>query len=422
MLVVGAWPAAARTADLVPIEPLVAQARRAGLRILTGEHLVLVTDRPERAGDGVADLPEVFDDASATWCRHFGIDPARLAEWRCFGCLVVDRETFRNAGLLPPEIPPFDNGFCDRNRFWLVDQSNPAYRRHLLLHEGVHAFTITVRDAAAPAWYMEGIAELLATHRLAADGRLVATPIPAAPADVEQLGRIESLARRRRDGTLPRLADVFALPPATHGDVSGYAACWAAAALFTRHPTYAAAFAAAEKEPLDMRFTDRFLAAAEQPLTERDFAAFLDDVDYAVEPERMAIDWSPGRPLRSRMRCTVDGTRGWVNTGARAEAGDRIAFAATGRITVGDADGMPLESEADGISIAWYRGRPVGRLLVAQWSDDDTRAGFEVLATGGRGDFTASRSGPIYVKVNDPPRSLPDNTGGYRLTLEPAAR
>ena len=239
----------------------------------------------------------------------------------------------------------------------------------------------------------------------------------------DALGRIEALARRRREGTLPRLAEVFALPPATHGDVSGYAACWAAAALFTRHPAYADAFATAERAPLDARFTERFLAATDRPRAERDFAAFLADVDYSVEPERMAIDWSAGRGFAGRARFTVDGTRGWLNTGIQPQAGDRISYSATGRITVGDADGMPLESEADGISIAWYRGRPVGRLLVGQWRDEDAgMAGFEVLATGARGSFTATRSSPIYVKVNDPPGSLPDNTGGYRLTFEPAAR
>lgn len=125
LLIMGALPASGGAADLVPVDPLVAQARRAGLRILAGKHIVLATDRPRRDGDGVDDLPRVFDAAFATWCRHFGITPDRLADWRCFGCLVVDRETFRAAGLLPPEIPPFDNGFCDRNRFWLMDQSNP---------------------------------------------------------------------------------------------------------------------------------------------------------------------------------------------------------------------------------------------------------------------------------------------------------
>ena len=157
-----ACPTTATAVGPVAVEPLVRLAREAGLRLLEGRHLVLATDRPVRAGDGVAELPAVFDEAFAAWCRHYGMDPADHADWRCFGCLVVDRERFRAAGLLPDTLPPFENGFCDRNRFWLLDQSNPAYRRHLLLHEGVHAFTLTLRGLATPVWYNEGIAEYLA--------------------------------------------------------------------------------------------------------------------------------------------------------------------------------------------------------------------------------------------------------------------
>ena len=180
------------------IASLRAAAQRAGLRMVEGRHLTLVTDRPARAGDGVDDLPRLFDEAFAAWCRHFALDPRDHREWRAFGCLVVDRERFREAGLLPESVPDFSNGFCDRNRFWLIDQSNAAYRRHLLLHEGVHAFTISLRNLDTPAWYTEGIAELLATHRLS-EGRFIATPVPLDADDVEQLGRIEAIRALREN-------------------------------------------------------------------------------------------------------------------------------------------------------------------------------------------------------------------------------
>jgi hypothetical protein len=67
-------------------------ARRAGLRVLEGRHLTLVTDRPPRTDDGVEDLPRLFDEAFAAWCQHAGLDPAAHAEWRALGCLMMDRE------------------------------------------------------------------------------------------------------------------------------------------------------------------------------------------------------------------------------------------------------------------------------------------------------------------------------------------
>jgi hypothetical protein len=67
----------------------VATARRAGLRVLESERLALVTDRPARDGDGVAELPAIFDAAFADWCRHYGVAADSLRGWRACGCLVV---------------------------------------------------------------------------------------------------------------------------------------------------------------------------------------------------------------------------------------------------------------------------------------------------------------------------------------------
>ena len=423
--------------ETIDVRPLVAAARRAGLRVFEGERLALATDRPDREADGVADLPAVFDQAVEAWCAHYGIAPESLADWTCFGCLVVDRERFRAAGLLPPEIPEFANGFCDRNRFWLVDQSNPAYRRHLLLHEGVHAFTLTVRDLAAPPWYTEGIAEYLATHRLeaVADGRprFVPTPLPDRPGDVEQLGRIERIRRLRQAGVAPGLAAVLATPVGDHRDVSAYATSWAAVAVLARHPAHARTFAAAERGPLDAAFTDRLTASPgwDESRAARDFDAFTDELDYGFDFARSAIDWSPGRPADAAARVTVDAARGWQNSGVSLTAGGTYAIAATGTVRLGvlpataDAPPTTLESTAAGISLRWYRGRPLGRLLAAQWDDqpaDGGRPRFSIVVTGSGGEFTAAISGPLYLKINDPPGELADNAGSLTVSLTPAPR
>ena len=421
-------------ADEPSVEQFRATARRAELRVLEGAHLTLATDRPARSGDGVDDLPAIFDQAFAAWCGHYGLEPERLGDWRAFGCLVVDRERFRAAGLLPADLPAFTNGFCLGHRFWLVDQSNPAYRRHLLLHEGVHAFTLTVRALAAPAWYTEGIAELLATHRLeaAADGgpRFVATPIPERPGDVEQLGRIEQLRRLRAARECPGLEQVFAARSTAHDDLSAYAANWAAVALLSRHPAHARRLAALERGPLDAALTER-LAETDgwDPLrAARDFDAFTAEVDYGFDFARSAIDWSPGRPLAEPMTVQVDAARGWQRSGVTVQAGTRCHIAATGRCTIGALDDAAsgtttsLESEAAGISLRWYRGRPAGRLLAAQWverPEDGDRPRFVVLAEGGDATLTAAVDGPIYLKVNEPPGELADNEGSLSVELTP---
>jgi len=423
-------------------EALTETARRAGLRVLAGDHLVLVTDRPERAGDGSAELPAIFDAAWASWCRHYDLAPEAHRQWRAFGCLIVDRERFRAAGLLPEAVPDFANGFCQRHRFWMADQSNPDYRRHLLLHEGVHAFTLTLRGLDTPPWYMEGIAEYLATHRLergdaaapaAAGGgaaRFVAAPLPLRADDVEQLGRIERIRALRAAGTCPGLEDVFKTAGTNHRDLSAYATSWAAVALLGRHPDHAAVFAAAERGPLDAAFTQRLtrLPGWDDARAVRDFDAFTDELDYGYDFARSRVDWSPGRPLDAATTLAVEAGRGWQNSGWSLRRGRRYAISATGRCGIGSLAGPPpaapvrLETEAEGISLRWYRGRPLGRLLLAEWVERPEGGGrprFVVRADGAVGEFSAAGDGVAFLKLNEPPGELADDAGGLTVTLTP---
>jgi hypothetical protein len=398
-----------------PLQALVAQAERAGLRVLSSRHLILVTDRPPREADGLHELPGIFDEAFAVWCKYYKLDPADHADWQALGCLVVNRDRFRAAGLLPDEVPDFTNGYCWFHRFWLADQSNPDYRRHLLLHEGVHAFTTTLLKLNTPTWYTEGIAEFLATHRLAATApRFQLTPIPAAASDVEQLGRIETIARLRAAGEAPSLDDVFQLRPTLHGTLTSYASAWAAVAFLAGHPRYAKALATAERGPLDARFTARLTKHLDwdEAAARRDFDAFTADLDYGYEFERMTVDWSPGEPVPDHvtappLKFTVRPDRGWQNTGWRLRAGQQYQLRASGRCVVGTIGGAEnptvLESEADGISIDWYRGQPVGRLLAAQWdgpSAGSHRPAFKVLGTSAEMTITAITNGPLFLRVN----------------------
>ena len=422
VLVIGAWGEAA---EEVATQPVVAAARRAGLRVLEGRHLILITDRPVRADDGVENLPQIFDEAFAVWCDHFQVDGPTVNSWRAVGCLMVDRQPFQAAGLLPTDgtIPPFQNGFCDRNRFWLIDHPNPAYRRHLLLHEGVHACSLTLRDLSTPTWYTEGIAELLATHRLRA-GRFESTPIPLQASDVEQLGRIEKILLLRRSGDVPGLEEVLATPPDRHHALASYAASWAAVAMLSGHPAYAKTFRDLEAGPLDANLTQRLEQApgwnAEQAA--RDFDAFTAEVDYGYDFLASAVDWSPGKPLVAASQMTVAADRGWQNSGWSLRQGDRLAVVADGRCRVGAVAEGPIETEPEGISLAWYRGRPVGRLLVAQWfpaASGGGRPQWKILAEGSRGKCVAVADGPVYCKINESPGALADNTGTLSVILSP---
>jgi hypothetical protein len=337
----------------------------------------------------------------------------------------MDRERFRAAGLLPPDVPEFVNGFCDRNRFWMMDQSNPAYRRHLLLHEGVHAFTLTVLGIAAPPWYSEGVAEYLATHRIdVVDGsiRYVPTPMPDRASDVEQLGRIERLQELRSTGRRPRFDDVLETPAGRHRDIADYASSWAIVAFLAGHPDSARAFAALEQGPLDATLNERLatMPGYDEARAARDFDAFTDDIDYGYDFARSAVDWSPGRPLGPPARVEVAADRGWQNSGLALEKGRTYDLTAHGRCALDVIGDTRIESEADGISLGWYRGRPLGRLLAAQWiaePADGSRSRFVIVGEGAKAEITAPTDGPLYLRINEPPGSLADNAAALTVDV-----
>ena len=147
----------------------------ASIRRLESKHLTLITDLPP--SEQVDALPALFDQAFPQWCAYFGVDAGQLDAWHVQGHLMKSRPRFEAAGLIPPGMHEFRSGYAEGSKLWCYDQTSEYYRRHLLLHEGTHAFMHTILNGVGPSWYAEGIAELLATHRLA-DGQLTLNCLP----------------------------------------------------------------------------------------------------------------------------------------------------------------------------------------------------------------------------------------------------
>ena len=226
-------------------------------------------------------------------------------------------------------------------------------------------------------------------------------------------------------GEIPGLADVFATPPSPRHDIPAYAASWAATALLAGHPSHAERFRVLESGPLDARLTARLEATAgwDGDLAARDFDAFTDDLDHGYDFDRSAIEWRDGPPLARRATSFVAANRGWQPSGWSMQVGKEAEFVASGRAGVGRAGAIDLESTADGISLRWYRGRPLGRLLVAQWAvpAEGGRPRFVVVAEGTAARFTAIAAGGLYLKINAPPGELAGFDGGLDVALSPVA-
>ena len=142
------------------------------------------------------------------------------------GFIMKDKARFQSTGLLPADLPHFLHGYSRNNLLWLYEQPSDYYRRHLLLHEGTHGFMNTVLGGCGPPWYMEGMAELLATHRLA-DGRLTLNSMPANRDEVPEWGRIRIIKDAVAAGRGVTVAGVVGLPAQEFLNNDSYAWSWA---------------------------------------------------------------------------------------------------------------------------------------------------------------------------------------------------
>lgn len=440
-----------------------------GLRRLQGRHLRLVTDLPPQPE--VDELPQVFDAAVPQWASFFGVPPERAAGWRVDGRLIADRRRFGELNLLPVNRPQFTSGYAHENEIWLVEQPSSYYRRHLLLHEGTHAFMLAHLESCGPPWLMEGTAELLGTHRWQ-EGRLTMGIVPQRRDETPMWGRIRLIRQAWAEKRPRTLAEVLALQEIGDRELESYAWSWALASFLHEHPRYAAAFHRVCRDPAATS-SDRLLrhavgAAWEDLLIE--WQAYVALLDYGYDGRRMAMEHAsslvdvagddaggdggnPQRGPNGSLRPNNDGNftfglradRGWQSTGWRLESGTTYALLASGTFQAA-ADARPWKSDANGVTLEYFQGKPLGQLLAAVRPLDAshppapaTEADAPVKRPGGSapvaesGDLTFGspssvgaeaelkprQSGVLYLRVNDSPARLGDNQGALEITIHP---
>ncbi|MEN6405657.1 MAG: hypothetical protein ABFC77_04210 [Thermoguttaceae bacterium] len=409
-----------------------ARVSAAGIRKLSGRRLTLYTDL---SGSEIDQLPELFDQAFLQWCEYFHVHPKDWPNWRMTGCLMKDKARFAQAGLLPDDLPPFENGYSVGDRLWLNEQPSDYYRRHLLLHEGTHGFMNTVLGHCGPPWYMEGIAEYLATHRWQ-DGQLTMGYMPANRDEAPMWGRvrlIQDAAAERRRLTLPQ---VIEFPYDGRRENDFYAWCWAAASLLDRDPRYQQRFR--QLIPLVARpdFNERFRRMFQSDWAElcEAWTLMTAEMQYGYDVARAAVDFTPGKILEKDARVTIVADRGWQNTGLRLEKGKTYELTAAGRYEVANAapavdlshndsslKKKPWPCEPGGVSIRYYRGRPLGMLLAAvrpdRPADDGDSALLHPVAVGLGATLSPAESGTLFLKINDSPGELADNAGQLHVEV-----
>jgi len=393
-----------------------------GIRQIRSKHLTLHTDLPPSAE--VDSLGEVFDQAFPQWCGYFAVDAAKHADWHMRGFLMKSRDRFEAAGLVSAELPQFPNGWTQGDQLWFFDQTSIYYRRHLLLHEGTHAFMGALAKGTGPPWFSEGMAELLATHRWQ-DGQLRLNYFPLAREDVPKWGRIEIVQTGFAERRAKSLSSIFAYDARAHLENEAYGWCWAAAAFLDGNPRYQARFRQLHDHASQPDFAARVskLFAEDSTTLNEDWQVFVANLDYGYDFQRMQVDYAAGAPLEgSSEQVTVAADRGWQASGIRLEPGKKYRLTASGRYSVAR-EPKVWACEPGGITIRYYHSQPLGILLAGIRSDDPQTKGSSGLTrpivVGLDRTVSVDRPGTLYLRINDSAGSLADNAG--TLSVEVAA-
>lgn len=399
-------------------------ADTANLRIKEGRYVRLYSDI-EDADDTLQTYVDSFDRAMPQWLAHWNQNTDSLDGWRVNAYLMRDRAEFERRGLIPANLPPFQNGYSQGNRIWVNEQPSEYYTLHLLLHEGCHALASQLFGGAGPPWYMEGTAEYLATHHGEGDAIRVAI-IPASREASPYWGRIGLICDRRAEAKVPSIETVMRYGDTAHRDVEPYAWSWASAVLMEMYPEYRLAYreAATLGHDATPQFTRQLYAKLKPiwPALSARWTLLCNDMDYGFDQTASAVSLpAASQSITRPLAIDIAANRGWQAVPGMVKRGQRFDISCTGRFQLRDGDAWV--SEPNGVTINYYRGRPLGQVIACVVGDHaQTQSTLPSLTTfeiGERAEITCPRDGWLLLKINDAPGDLANNHGTIHVNVLP---
>ena len=414
-----------RVADDRPHLPIsVTQLKALGIEVFESKRLKLFTDLDAEVAKT---LPPLFDQAYESWEDYFGkLPPARdKSEFQVNGYLMKDKTKFENAGLLKGELPDRFHGRQAGYQFWMLDQEQDYYRRHLLLHEGTHAFMLAIARLDVPNAYLEGMAEHFGTHQVV-DGKLQVRLMPFNRLDFRGHDRLFLMRRDVGQNGIPGFLEVGEWEPARFRRFNeSYAWAWGMCVFLDQHPRTHARFQKLGKSLNNPVAKKTFESELKPDLPEivTEWNLFAGDAWEGFDFKRSAIEFHAGQALVKSQGVEIVAERGWQSSRILVEQGHRYQLVATGQFTLAEKP-KPWISTADGITFRYFNGRPLGQLLAtirtAQAADNEREPMLDVTPLGCTSRFEATRTGTLYLRLNDHPGELADNRGGLKVEIRGA--
>lgn len=403
------------------------RAAELGIARYESKRLLLYTDIDPEVAET---LPPLMDQAYDAWVDYFGpLPPDREGtEYQMTGYIMRDRDRFIAAGMLPEAAQgSLIHGVHRGSEFWMNEQQYDYYRRHLMIHEGTHCYTMAVPGVRPPIWYLEGIAELFGTHQMDRTGEAEFRVMPEDRSPYVGFGRIEMIRNAIDAGESRSVDGLVSLSDADFAESQEdpYAWSWAFCKFLDANPNYQDRFRTLAHNVVGREF---YRILAEEFETDRreldiEWELFSRSIEYGYDIERSAIAFLRGEPLPADSSIAVDvaADRGWTSSGVWLEAGRNYDIAAEGEVVLAN-EPEPWISQPNGVSIRYASGKPIGRVLgvvinTASRLDGTPAAPLEVLDIGANRALEPTRSGTLYLRVNDFWNELADNSGKYRITI-----
>lgn len=425
--------------DLVPKEyrnyPRVSldaqKLKTAGLRVLKGTHVTIVTDLP--TSNSVERLPAAVDEAYPQVCRFFDVKPDE--SWCVTVFLMKSNLPFIQADCLPEILPAFQNGFSFNYDCWVYEQPSEYYREHLVIHEMIHSFSTTTLGNAGPNWFAEGLAELLGMHRQN-ESPIQLGWMPTDKKEVPFCGRIREIHDAAARGEARSFEEALHPSQADYGSNAIYYWSWALAWFLENNPDTHDAFHAMipllEKEMTYDEFTETFLKSLgdKRSKIEKQWLMFVADLEYGYVLGPSLFETSTGKALEEKTVQKIHADRNWQNTGIHVRKGDKIRIRSKGRFELYQSENETFESEPNGITIRYVSDAPLGVLQAVILTDteeitseimNDRQTGtfYAPILAGTRCVITVPFDGTLLLRLNDLSTNREKNRGEALVELTP---